>query len=167
MAYRRSLLSSWNFRETCSAASLLPVLRVLRAWNQTGQKYAGEADIAKTILSAHNFLLWSLVYATYADVIQRLSRRAIPWASRHLSTAACIALGIAALQFKTAFINADAPELLFGLELLVPRSMEKVSLISQARAVFSIIATMVVLTSLPTIYQKILKKGSTPGKMMT
>ncbi len=137
------------------AASLLILLRIVRVWNQTGQKRAGEPDIARTVLPAHNMLLWLLILLTYIDVIQRLSRRVLPWASRHFATAASLALGIAALGFKVAFTKADAPELLEGLGYLILRPMEEASLVAQARAVFTSIAIMVMLTSFPAIYQRI------------
>ena len=146
------------------AASLLILLRIIRVWNQTGQKRAGEPDIARTILPAHNMLLWFLVLVTYLDIMQRLSRRAVPWASRHLATAASIALGIAALGFKVAFTKADAPELLEGLGYLVLRPLEEASLVGQARAVFMSIAIMAVLTSFPTVYQRIRREREMKGK---
>ena len=145
-------------------ASLLVILRVVRVWNQTGQKHAGEPDIAKTVLPAHNISLWLLVLATYLDIIQRLSRGAVPWASRHLATAASLALGIAALGFKVAFTEADAPELLKGLEYFVLSPMEESSLVAQARAVFTSIAIMVVLTSFPAVYQRIQGGRETKGR---
>ena len=143
---------------------LLPsLLRITRAWNQTGQKHAGEPDIVKTILLPHNIILWLLVLATYLDVIQRLSQRAMPWASRQLSTGASIVLGITALSYKIAFTNADAPEVLEGLRFLVLRSMETASLVAQARAVFTSIAIMIVLTSVPSIYGDICRQKNYLG----
>ncbi|CAD6588483.1 MAG: major facilitator super transporter protein [Alectoria sarmentosa] len=150
--------------ESWSAASLLVLLRIVRVWNQTGQKHAGEPDIARTVLPAHNKFLWLLVLVTYLDVIQRLSRRAIPWASRHLATASSLALGIAALGFKVAFTKADAPELLEGLGYLVLRPMEEASLIAQARAIFTSIAIMMVMTSFPAVYQRIRRGRKMKGR---
>lgn len=145
-------------------ASLLVLLRIVRVWNQTGQKHAGEPDIARTVLPAHNKLLWLLVLVTYLDVIQRLSRRVVPWASRHFATATSLALGTAALGFKVAFTKADAPELLEGLGFFVLRPMEEASLVAQARAVFTSIAIMMVLTSFPAIYQRIRGGRRTIGR---
>ncbi|KAL2037023.1 hypothetical protein N7G274_010308 [Stereocaulon virgatum] len=138
----------------CLVFPLFAILRVIRSWNQTGQKHAGGPDIARTLLPAHNFILWALVLVTYLDVVQRLSRRAIPWASRQLSSAAAFALGIASLGFKIAFTQADAPELLEGLQSLVLVPTEEASLVAQARAVFFSIFILLLLTSSPIIYQK-------------
>jgi ethanolaminephosphotransferase len=143
---------------------LFAILRVIRTWNQTGQKHAGEPDIAKTLLPAHNFVLWTLVLATYLDVVQRLSRRAVPWASRQLSSAAAFALGIASLGFKIAFTQADAPELLEGLQFLVLVPTEETSLVAQARAVFFSIFILLLLTSSPIIYQKWSYGGKFEGR---
>jgi ethanolamine phosphate transferase 2 subunit G len=43
----------------------LPLLRVIRAWNQTGQKFAGEPDIVKSILQPNPDFLALLVILTY------------------------------------------------------------------------------------------------------
>ena len=138
------------------AASLLVLLRVVRVWNQTGQKHTGEPDIACTILPAHHMLLWFFVLVTYLDVTQRLSRRAVPWASRRFATAASLALGIAAMGFKIAFTRGDTPELVPDLGYFLSAApIEVASLIAQARAVFTSIAIMMVLTSFPAVYERI------------
>ena len=128
---------------------LLASHRIIRAWNQTGQKHAGEPDIARHLLPAHNYMLWILVSATYADVMQRISRCAIPWSSRRFATAASIPLGVAALGFKIAFTNADAPELLTGLGGFILTPLKETSLVAQARAVLICISFMVLLTIMP------------------
>lgn len=167
MSYRRNALTLPDSLGPWFAASLLVLLRIVRVWNQTGQKHDGEPDIARTVLPTHNMLLWLLVLVTYLDVIQRLSRRAVPWASRHLATPASLALGIAALGFKVAFTKADAPELLEGLGYFVFRLMEEASLVAQARAVFTSIAIMMVLTSFPAVYERIRGERETKGRYQT
>ena len=152
--------------QSCFVIPLFAILRVIRTWNQTGQKHAGEPDIAKTLLPAHNFVLWALVVATYLDLVQRLSRRAVPWASRQLSSAAAFALGIASLGFKIAFTQADAPELLEGLQSLVLVPTEEASLVAQARAVFFSIFVLLLLTSSPVIYQKWSYRGKFEGRTL-
>ncbi len=142
---------------------LLLALRITRVWNQTGQKHAGEPDIAKTILSAYNILLWLCVLATYLVVVLRLAQKAMPWASRRLSLAASLALGVAAVGFKAAFTKADAPELLDGLGFSMPRPMDEASLVAQARAVFSSLAIITIMTILPTMYQVLYKNGKVQG----
>ena len=150
--------------QNLSSILLIVLLRILRVWNQTGQKHAGEPDIAKTVLPGHKILLWLLVLVTYLQVVQRLSRRAIPWASRQLSSAASLALGITALSFKVAFTKADAPELVHGLHFFVLKQMDEATLVAQARAVIGSIIAMMVLTCGPSIYQYFYQGGKASGK---
>ena len=161
---RRNAVTLPDSLDPWFTALLLVFLRLVRVWNQTGQKHTGEPDIARTALPAHNILLWLLVFVTYLDVIQRLSRRAMPWASRHLATAASLALGIAALGFKVAFTKADTPHLFQGLEYLIPVPLEEASLVAQARAVFTSIAMMVLVTSFPAVCQRAWGRRTTKGR---
>lgn len=131
------------------ATTIMGILRILRSWNQTGQKHAGEPDIAKDILPTHNFILWTLVLVTYMDVTQRMALRIMPGASRLIAVSCSITLCLAALAFKIAFTKADAPELLFGLQTFILRSMEEASLVAQARAVFIGIIFLACLTGGP------------------
>lgn len=148
---------------SCYTISLLFMLRLIRGWNQTGQKHAGGSDIAKTYLPAHNCLLWTLVLTTYLDIVQRLSRGAMPWASRKLSSAASIGVGITALSFKIAFTKADAPELLQGLQFLDQRPTEATSLVTQARVVFVSMFALAALTCVPEIYQRLSRRREAQG----
>ena len=118
------------------AAALLGAHRIIRSWNQTGQKHAGEQDIAKGFLPSHNWSLWILVSATYLDIAQRLTGRNSLKAPRTIATASFIALCLGALGFKAAFTRADAPELFIGLQWFILKPMEEASLVPQARAVF-------------------------------
>lgn len=160
---RNNSLETADSLKPWTVIPLLLALRIVRVWNQTGQKYAGESDIAKTILPAHNILLWLCVLATYLNIIQQLARNTMPWASRQLSSAASLALGIAAVGFKVAFTKADSPELLDGLGFLVLRPMEEASLVAQARAVFSSLAIMTIMTTFPAIYQRFCQDGQAQG----
>ena len=135
----------WN-ASTVAFGTLLLTLRVNRRWNQTGQKHAGDPDIARTILPVHNLFLWAMVMATYLDLAQRISWRGLPRAPRKVSLAASIALCVAAVQFKMAFTDADAPEISTDLYRFFLRPMEVASLVTQARTVFLGIAATVILT---------------------
>ena len=131
-----------------SAIMVLTLMRVARRWNQTGQKHAGEPDIARTILPVHNQVLWLLVLATYFNITQRLARKVLPTTSRHVSAAFSIALCVAALGFKIVFTKAEAPELLIGLHTDFLRPMWETSLVFQSRVVFVGIGSLVFLTIL-------------------
>ena len=140
-------------RAAGAALASILALRIIRAWNQTGQKHAGKPDIARHFLPAHTPLLWILVFATYVDIIQRISRNGMTWASRRFATAVSIVLGFAAFGFKIAFTDADAPELLVGglQDVLMP--MRDTSLVAQARAVFLCIGFIVIMTITPLLLQ--------------
>ena len=131
-----------------SAITVLALLRTIRRWNQTGQKHAGEPDIARTTLPAHTQVLWLLALATYFNITQRLAWKVLPGTSRHVAAASSVALGVAALGFKIAFTKAEAPELLADLHTDFLRPVHESSLVLQSRVVFVGIGTLVSLTIL-------------------
>lgn len=115
--------------------------RILRRWNQTGQKFAAEPDIARAFFSAHQDTLWFLVILTYANTYKHLlisSPSSLVW--RLVSLFATIA----AFIFKLTFVASDSPELL-GESFLGPlaNTVSHVSLVLQARIVFCGVALMV------------------------
>ncbi|KAF2868408.1 GPI ethanolamine phosphate transferas-like protein 2 [Massariosphaeria phaeospora] len=139
------------------AIMLLFLHRIIRRWNQTGQKYAGAPDIVHSgIFSGSNsVVLWTLVGATYMDVTLRLSRhvaRSIATfddstkapaddddatdANRFLATLAVLPLGATAFVFKLAFTALDAPELTAGINIGLLQWIVGVSLVDMARMVF-------------------------------
>ena len=118
------------------AVGSLTTTRIVRRWNQTGQKHSGSPDIAGSFLAAHSLTLWTLVLALYLDLARRMSLGGLPRAPRQVSTIVAISVCLAALGFKVKYTHADAPELLPGFEESFLRLMEKVSLVTQARAVF-------------------------------
>ena len=165
LTYNSQAASVSNPVRTASAPFVLfAALRVIRAWNQTGQKHAGSPDIARHFLPAHNYLLWILVLAAYVDLIQRISRSAIPWASRRFTTAASVPLGFVALGFKIAFTNADAPELLIGFWRLVLVLLRETSLVAQARAVFLCVGFMILMTLVSPLLQVSSRRTKFRGK---
>ncbi|OJJ69254.1 hypothetical protein ASPBRDRAFT_132259 [Aspergillus brasiliensis CBS 101740] len=95
----------------CSYGALALLLshRVLRRWNQTGQKFATEPDIARTFLPSHRLILWFLVISTYANTCRHLL------AHRPLSKLwqlYCVALALGAFFLKLSYVASDSPELL-------------------------------------------------------
>jgi ethanolamine phosphate transferase 2 subunit G len=115
--------------------ALLSITRVSRRWNQTGQKFVGEPDIARTFLPKHTSILWLLAIATYLEVARRIAMNGFPRAPRQFSIIAAFAICAAAISFKISFTNADAPELLEGIRHPFQHFMEA-PLVSQAQAVF-------------------------------
>ena len=161
--YRLKRVGRGQMQVCIWSIAFLTSLRVIRGWNQTGQKHAGEPDIAKTFLPAHNFVLWGLIGLTYFDFLQRLARIIEPWASRRLSFALAFALGSIALRFKINFTKADAPELLHYLDFLLWPYLEQTSLVAQARMVFASILTLTALTFLSRMDRESGQRGNIQG----
>lgn len=118
--------------------------RLLRRWNQTGQKFAAEPDIARSFFPAHPAILWGLVILTYADAGHHLFRSLPSTALARLSALVLTAL---ALMFKLNFVAADSPELLADsfLSRAVSSWPGSLSLVWQARLIFGGLACYVLL----------------------
>lgn len=129
--------------------------RILRRWNQTGQKFTGEPDIARAYFSTRQNALWSLVILTYADTCRHLFL-SMPAVVVWRLTA--VTVTVAAFVFKLSFVASDSPELL-STSFLGPIANSGVSLVSQARLVFGGIALLMIL---PVCISKIMSKS--PGK---
>ncbi|KAI9796809.1 MAG: major facilitator super transporter protein [Piccolia ochrophora] len=119
------------------ALGALVGLRVTRRWNQTGQKFAGHRDIARHFLPSHTSVMWTMIAATYLYAMYRVSARSVRLGSSAVSLAASISLCFTALVFKAAFTSADAPELLGDFPHWTKNTLNYMSLIVQARVVFS------------------------------
>ncbi|KAK2861104.1 hypothetical protein FQN49_004539 [Arthroderma sp. PD_2] len=100
---------------------LAALTRIMRRWNQTGQKFAGEPDIANTFFREHPNLLWMLVLFTYTDLYQRLLPNSAAGTSMN----------------KVVFTDADAPELIRNTPFLsfLVKGVRGLSLVFQARLV--------------------------------
>ncbi|KAK7751347.1 major facilitator superfamily transporter protein [Diatrype stigma] len=116
------------------------VFRVIRAWNQTGQKFAGEPDIVTMFLAPRPALLWCLVIASYSLVAGQLFRQ-LSIAGIPILVAGSLVSGLVllTLSFKLAFTIEDAPELVVGFarstaDIFVPDGGP--DLVTRARAVF-------------------------------
>ncbi|KAG0641690.1 alkaline-phosphatase-like protein [Tuber brumale] len=130
---------------------IIPMLRIARRWNQTGQKHAGASDITKDFLPEKVNLLWFLVLFTYTDMFGRIVKntfRNIP------GRAAGFIFGFstigAALTFKLCFAAQDTPDLIADwLKPLVLYTEElDMSLISLARTTFISLGTIILYTIL-------------------
>lgn len=122
--------------------SLLSCLRIIRRWNQTGQKFAGAPDIARTWMSTHTGILWALVVSTYLYNGLQLILYGFPGVPRANIVPSMLVLVAAAISFKLSFTKEDAPELLKGLPLFVNKLLSysaKYTLVRQAQIVFSCI----------------------------
>lgn len=138
------------------AIMLLLTHRIIRRWNQTGQKYAGADDIVHSGIfhGRSSFILWAMVGATYMDITLRISRhiarsivvfdkndnsedlQAVD-ANRFLGVVAVLPLVATAFMFKLAFTTREAPELTYGINQGLIQWVENMSLVDMARMVFA------------------------------
>lgn len=152
-----SMRKDWSNRWAFHPALMALVLhRLIRRWNQTGQKYAGADDIVNSgIFHGNSFVLWGLIGATYMDVTLRLARHAARSiatfdtvkktksldidstdTNRMMGSIAVLPLTATAFMFKLAFTAKDAPELTFGMAGSMMDSLEALDLVGLARMVF-------------------------------
>ncbi|KAJ5033462.1 uncharacterized protein L3040_008577 [Drepanopeziza brunnea f. sp. 'multigermtubi'] len=126
---------------------ILVIARLSRRWNQTGQKWAGEPDIARNFFSAHRLTLWMFVALTYLWILQSLAR-GFPRFPQMAAAAISTAIVTAALTFKLAFTHEDSPELMAGVAKSMTDSEAGagVSLIGRARIAFIFIFIALVYT---------------------
>jgi ethanolaminephosphotransferase len=154
---RKNWMNRWMFHP---ALMVLVLHRVIRRWNQTGQKYAGADDIVNSgIFHGNSFVLWSVVGATYMDITLRLaahvarsiatfdgdqSKKSLDAepteVNRLMGTIAVLPLTATAFAFKLAFTAKDAPELTYGLSGGMMDSLEALDLVGLAQMVFGGIA---------------------------
>ncbi|PVI02738.1 alkaline phosphatase-like protein [Periconia macrospinosa] len=141
------------------AIMVLVLHRIIRRWNQTGQKFAGADDIVHSPLfrGSYSIVLWALVGSTYIDVTNRLSRhvaRSIaafeglsgvslgdgPYddfdPNRFMAFIAVLPLGATAFVFKLGFTTLDAPELTGGINRDLLNWVAGLGLVGVARMVF-------------------------------
>ncbi|PTB66568.1 alkaline phosphatase-like protein [Trichoderma citrinoviride] len=137
----REVAKSSRLSSIASHVASLAALRLIRSWNQTGQKYAGEPDTVKTFLIPHPELLWALITLAYVVVnfqtLQSLS--GMPYV---LATSLLPALFLATFTFKLAFTAEDAPELVVGFARSLLDIFQGPTLILRARIVFGLLAAL-------------------------
>ncbi|CAK7231965.1 major facilitator super transporter protein [Sporothrix eucalyptigena] len=132
------------FKATIAVAVAFTAVRLLRGWNQTGQKFAGEPDLVKTFLQPNPLLLWTLVTVTYASIALELVRGFASVFPPAIVAPAVSVLVLWALSFKLVFTFEDSPELVGSfasalVELITHLdggSTGPVTLITRARIVF-------------------------------
>lgn len=117
----------------------LASLRLLRGWNQTGQKFAGNPDIVKTFLIPNPQLVWILICTAYFLV----SSQTLVHLSALPPIVAALSAGIlllASLSFKLAFTAEDAPEVVVGFSQRLHSMLPAQSLVLRAQIVFTILS---------------------------
>ncbi|KAM3073420.1 major facilitator superfamily transporter protein [Clarireedia jacksonii] len=140
--------SRFSRRTTLLAISILTITRIARRWNQTGQKFAGDPDIARTFFSQHRWTLWNLVAITYLWNLQSLASKGFSRFPQVVAGIISTLLTTTAVTFKLAFTYEDSPELLAGFAKSIAQSDNGISLVLRARLVFIGIACALLYTIL-------------------
>lgn len=155
---RRTRRSAFNW-SSIATLGLIVSQRILRRWNQTGQKFTAEPDIARNFLPSHPLFLWVLVILTYVDAGRALFL-SLPTAFPRVVVLVLPAL---AFMFKMNFVANDSPELLADSVLSwMEKSLKIVPLVSQARLVFGGIVCCIILATAMSSRSK-----TAPGKIST
>ncbi|KAG9566308.1 alkaline phosphatase-like protein, partial [Aureobasidium melanogenum] len=131
-----------------SAFVLLALHRLSIRWNQTGQKHAGDPDVAHTFFPDHHIILWTLIITAYIQLAFRIGRRTFAdILAPEFATISAISLVLPSFVFKLNFTQADAPELVGGLAETIREWTSELDLVTQARTAFVglSIATLAVL----------------------
>lgn len=123
-------------------------MRLIRGWNQTGQKFAGSPDIVKVFLAPNPQALWCFVIGTYGTLLVELMSNAKGVFPDAIAKPLMLGLVASAISFKIAFANEDAPELVTGFARNLLELIRGPSLLARARAVLLGLA----LTSIYPIY---------------
>lgn len=161
----RKNVRDWNLSNNLLALISLLLVRVIRRWNQTGQKHAGGPDIANILVSTNPFLLWLLVLVAYVDAARRLFKCGLPLASRTISFAVFFSLSIAAFRFKLGFTYANAPELFTGLPKFLMELTGNTSLVAQCKIIFQVIGATFLGSVFTKVYCKLLGRKTHIGML--
>ncbi|KAF7522698.1 hypothetical protein PCG10_007212 [Penicillium crustosum] len=130
--------------DKCIILVLAITQRLLRRWNQTGQKFAAEPDIARTFFTRHPEIFWGLLILTYVDAGRHLLR-SIPITG--ILKLGALAPALLAFTFKLHFVTSESPELLDGtfISQIMTEWPYSLSLVLHARLVFYGLAVVVLL----------------------
>lgn len=120
---------------TVAVLTVFVATRIIRGWNQTGQKFAGEPDIVKTFIVTEPVRLWAMVSMTYLWV-HRALLQGFDGLPTSLDITGSTGLVLAGFTFKLAFTNEDAPELVAGFARSLADLTHGASLVVRAQAVF-------------------------------
>ncbi|KAL2816371.1 alkaline-phosphatase-like protein [Aspergillus cavernicola] len=142
----KALPSSTYVLTILGAAMLAVSHRVLRRWNQTGQKFAAEPDIARSYFPSHQGILWTLVVLSYADIHLHLVDN---FSSFPISQLACLIVTITAFTFKLVFAASESPELISESPVRhVAIMLNGIPLVLYARLAMSGIVILLLLSAL-------------------
>ncbi|KAL4801733.1 alkaline-phosphatase-like protein [Aspergillus unguis] len=144
-----------NGSESRFSAHVLPTLgavvlamshRILRRWNQTGQKFAAEPDVSRAYFPNHQGSLWALVGLTYVDIWFHLMNHFSPSA---LWQVFCLLVTATCFAFKLVFAASESPELLDKTAIgTVATWFDGIPLVMYARIAMVGIALLVLMSTI-------------------
>ncbi|KAK5121940.1 hypothetical protein LTR85_004512 [Meristemomyces frigidus] len=138
-----------KLRVAGAGAIILAVHRIAIRWNQTGQKHAGEPDIAHTVFPGFFVFMWALILVTYGYECYTIARRTFAdLMPPEIAVASAVTLVVPAIVFKLNFTQADAPELVQGLAYKIREWTASFSLVHQAQFTFALLAVATVVVTL-------------------
>ncbi|KAK2594433.1 major facilitator super transporter protein [Conoideocrella luteorostrata] len=139
---RRSNAISRGFRYLFA----LGIVRLIRSWNQTGQKFAGEQDVVELFIYPNPSILWVMIMLSYLTASLQLMSNIhdMPYV---VITSITSVLASSAFAFKLAFTVEDAPELVTGFAKKLNDAFRGQSLLSRARVVFMILLAVACLAA--------------------
>nr|POE90349.1 gpi ethanolamine phosphate transferase 2 [Quercus suber] len=141
-----------RYRIATAAFVMLAVHRLAVRWNQTGQKHAGESDIAHSFFPEHHIMMWIMILATYCYYGLALVRSTfISILPTEVAALVAVALVVPAFVFKLNFTQADAPELVRGLGSQIIQFTSDLDLVLQAQFVFVSLALVTVVMCMQAI----------------
>ncbi|PNS15562.1 hypothetical protein CAC42_821 [Sphaceloma murrayae] len=147
--------------------TLLLLHRIANRWNQTGQKHAGEPDIAKNLLPLETTVLWVVATMAYIgfsrQVLSSQVYSILPWPLLQVLLAVTVHAG---LIFKFNFTLADAPELVGPVVRKLEPYIGGKDLVFQAQLTFASIALLVVLSGLAHFKQPTVREQSVSVRLV-
>lgn len=114
--------------------------------NSSGQKHAGAPDIVKAFFPEHTTVLWILIIVSYFDVLTRIWKNGLRRIDGQFAWFAAMAAVMAAFCFKLSFAAYDAAELVPSWLDFVLKYTNEYSLVTQAQAVFGVVAAGMIYT---------------------
>lgn len=128
-----------RFKNGTNWVICLILVRIIRSWNQTGQKYAGAPDIAKYLeLEENSTILWSLIGIYYGSLLERVWKNSFSNVNRMAGFVFSFMTVVSSLAFKMnmAYHSGEAVPKIVEKFLIPMDQQHPEKLISLARMSF-------------------------------
>lgn len=124
----------------------LVLVRTAMRWNQTGNKFAGQPDIAKSFLLKHYRMLWLLVMISYLWNLFSLQSQRHNYLQSTVFDIITILISSAALSLKIALIDEDSPEIISDSLRSIANLSLGLSTVFRVRLIFFIMSVLLYFT---------------------